>query len=137
MKKLADLKVGDEVWTIQSGFAPITEINYKNPFGIDVGGYSYQMNGKYFDSDIFSSLYLENPFEHKIKPKEMMCEWQGTYKKVECIVSSDGRVFVQSGYSNAKEIEPEEALQLAIVEISIIQIAEKFGVDVEQIRIKP
>jgi hypothetical protein len=134
MKKLADLKVGDAVWTVQTG---IDFVKSKAELIILEGGESYYPNGCYRLKDMFPSLYLINPFEDKIEPKEMMCEWQGTYRKVECIVSSDGRVFVQSGFSNAKEIEPEEALQLAIVEISIIQIAEKFGVDVEQIRIKP
>jgi len=140
-KKLTDLKVGDAVWTLQDGHTEVVELCPKNQYPIRTckGFYqkSYTIDGKINSSQQFQSLFLDNPFEDKIEPKEMMCEWQGTYKKVECIVSSDGRVFVQSGYKNAKEIEPEETLPLAISEISLEQIAEKFGVDVMQIRIKP
>ena len=57
MKTLADLKVGDEVWTIQRGLARITAINDNCTFGIDVDNYSYQLDGKYFDSDIFNMIF--------------------------------------------------------------------------------
>jgi len=136
MKTLKDLKVGDEVWTIQSGFAPITEINYENPFGIDVGGFSYQMDGKYFDSDIFSSLYLENPFEKKIEGKFMMVSTDGLYWTTNrVIIDNYGEIFVQSGWKFAKEIEPETFTK-PITEITLDEIAEKFGIDVKQIKIK-
>lgn len=133
MKTLADLKVGDEVWTIQRGLGRITAINDKNTFGIDVDGYSYQLDGKYFDSDIFPSLFLENPFEQKIEPKLMLCKFIG-WTEENVIVASNGDIFVKSGYTEVKEIEQKKNVEIAI--ITLDEIAEKFGVNVEQIRIK-
>lgn len=53
------------------------------------------------------------------------------------IISSCDEIFVKSEWEFYKEIEKKETLPLAVAEISLEQIAEKFGLDVEQIRIKP
>ena len=135
MKTLKDLKVGDIVWTIQDGFTNIIRID-ENHITTN-SKRTYYLDGKYHSDNKYPSMFIENPFEHKIKPKEMMCEWQGSSKKVECIVSDDGRVFVQSGYSNAKEIEPEDKLGSIVAVVSLKQIAEKFGLNIEDLRIKP
>jgi len=135
MKTLADLKVGDEVWTIQMGYTKIIEVSNHGEYPIrTLGNHSYTKDCKYSMHNEYPSIFLENPFE--IMPKKIMCEWGFKHQEVECIVSSDKRVFVESGYSLSKEINLE-TLPKAIAEISLEQIAEKFGLDVEQIRIKP
>jgi hypothetical protein len=130
MKTLADLKVGDAVWTIQTG---IDFVKSKAELIILEGGESYYPNGCYSLKDMFPSLYLINPFEQKIEPKLMLCKFIG-WTEENVIVASNGDIFVKSGYTEVKEIEQKKNVEIAI--ITLDEIAEKFGVNVEQIRIK-
>jgi LysM repeat protein len=133
MKTLKDLKVGDAVWTIQTGIDFVKSIE---ELIILEGGESYYPNGCYRLKDMYPSLFLENIFEKKIEPKLMLCKFIG-WTEENVIVASNGDIFVKSGYTEAKEIEPETLPKMDVVaEISLQEIAEKFGVDVEQIRIK-
>jgi hypothetical protein len=130
MKTLAYLKVGDAVWTIQTG---IDFVKSKAELIILEGGESYYPNGCYRLKDMFPSLYLINPFEQKIEPKLMLCKFIG-WTEENVIVASNGDIFVKSGYTEVKEIEQKKNVEIAI--ITLDEIAEKFGVNVEQIRIK-
>jgi len=130
MKTLADLKVGDAVWTVQTG---IDFVKSKAELIILEGGESYYPNGCYRLKDMFPSLYLINPFEQKIEPKLMLCKFIG-WTEENVIVASNGDIFVKSGYTEVKEIEQKKNVEIAI--ITLDEIAEKFGVNVEQIRIK-
>ena len=61
-----DLKVGDEVWTIQTGYAKVTSINDTINYPILVEGWaSYTLEGKWGCRDKYNSLYFENPLEQK------------------------------------------------------------------------
>jgi hypothetical protein len=130
MKTLADLKVGDAVWTVQTG---IDFVKSKAELIILEGGESYYPNGCYRLKDMFPSLYLINPFEQKIEPKLMLCKFIG-WTEENVIVASNGDIFVKSRYTEVKEIEQKKNVEIAI--ITLDEIAEKFGVNVEQIRIK-
>lgn len=137
-KTLKDLKVGDKVWTIQNGLTHLTENTKSDTYPLDINGYTYTADGRYLTRDSYPSLYLTNPFEKKVEGKYMMVSTDGEYwNKRFVIISENEKVFVESEWEFYKEIEPEETLPKAIAEISLEQIAEKFGVDVEQIRIKP
>jgi hypothetical protein len=143
MKTLADLKVGDAVWTLQDGYTEVSELCPKNEYPIRAGKGAYQksytIDGRINNCHKYQSLFLDNPFDKKAESKLMLVS-TGTSDWVEkpiIIDSITNRIFVMSDWEFYKEIEPEETLSLAIAEISLEQIAEKFGVDVEQIRIKP
>jgi tricorn protease-like protein len=133
MKTLADLKVGDEVWTVVNGFEKVTSLKNDFLYPIVVKERIYTIEGKYGITDKYPSLFLKNPFEQKIEPKLMLCKFIGwTYENV--IVASNGDIFVKSRYTEVKEIEQKKNVEIAI--ITLDEIAEKFGVDVTQIRIK-
>lgn len=138
MKTLADLKVGDEVWIKTE----VTSVSYDGFFPIKTqSGLQFNLDGeqKVFESRRIQRLFVKNPFEKKAESKLMLVS-TGTSDWIEkqiIIDSITNRVFVMSEWEFYKEIEPKETLTaLAIAEISLEQIAEKFGVDVEQIRIK-
>lgn len=64
MKQFEDLKVGDIVWTIQTGYAKVTSISDTKNYPILVDGWaSYTLDGKWGCRDKYDSLYLENPFK--------------------------------------------------------------------------
>ena len=66
MKQFENLKVGDEVWTIQTGYAKVTSINDTINYPILVDGWaSYTVEGKWGCRDQYNSLYFENPFKEK------------------------------------------------------------------------
>lgn len=134
MKTIKDLKVGDEVWTIQEGLTKVTDCNPSEEYPIRVGRFFYTIDGKYALNHKHPSLFLENPFEQKIEPKLMLCKFIG-WTEENVIVASNGDIFVKSGYTEVKEIEQKKNVEIAI--ITLDEIAEKFGVNVEQIRIKP
>jgi hypothetical protein len=134
MKTLKDLKVGDAVWTIQNGIEFVKSIE---ELIILESGESYYPNGCFRLKDMYPSLFLKNPFEQKVEGKYLMVSDDNEYwHKRFVIISSCDEIFVHSEWLFAKEIE-SETLPKAIAEISLEQIAEKFGVDVEQIRIRP
>jgi hypothetical protein len=133
MKTLADLKVGDAVWTIQTG---IDFVKSKEELIILESGESYYPNGCYSFKDMYPSLFLEDILNKKVEGKFMMVSTDGLYWTTNrVIIDSYGEIFVQSGWKFAKEIETETFTK-SITEITLEQIAEKFGVDVEQIKIK-
>ncbi len=64
MSKFKDLKVGDKVWTIQTGWSVVTSINDTINYPILIDGWaSYTTDGKWGCRDKYDSLYLSNPFE--------------------------------------------------------------------------
>jgi hypothetical protein len=58
------LKVGDIVWTMQTGYALVTSISDTKNYPIMVDGWaSYTTDGMWGCRDKYKSLYLNNPFE--------------------------------------------------------------------------
>jgi len=67
MNEFENLKVGDIVWTIQTGYAKVTSINYTINYPILVDDWaSYTLNGKWGCRDKYNSLYFENPLNIKL-----------------------------------------------------------------------
>lgn len=66
MKQFENLKVGDTVWTIQTGYGFVTSIRDTTNYPIMVDGWaSYTVDGKFGCRDKYNSLYLENPLKNK------------------------------------------------------------------------
>jgi hypothetical protein len=66
MKQFENLKVGDLVWTIQTGYAKVTSVSDTKNYPIMVDGWaSYTLDGKWGCRDKYDSLYFENPFEEQ------------------------------------------------------------------------
>jgi hypothetical protein len=149
--KLADLssvKVGDTIWTIQEGEGMVLGIGQNTHYPIKTNKYSYTIDGKHHIGDKYPSAFTKNPFENVGFQERWM------------MVSTNERhwfkrkVFIQkNGYfiswDNAETDEAvEEALRVAPwqyakeieepkeLELTLEEIAEKFGVSVESIKIK-
>ena len=146
--KLADLssvKVGDTIWTIQEGDVDVIAIgnNY-----IKTIKFYYYFNDKKQELHKHPSAFTKNPFENVgfqerwmmvsdnntswMKRKVFMqkngkfISWSNAYTDEDVAVTSITRT-----WKYAKEIEEPKELELTLE-----QIAEKFGVSVESIKIK-
>lgn len=150
--KLADLsnvKVGDTIWTTLEGNTKVTEVDpNNNRYPISTGERSYTLDGKYGRGDKYPSAFTKNPFE-KIDFQErwMMVSGNGVqWEKRKVFIQKNGKYIAWSfaedeksvllaittaPWKYAKEIpDPKE------LELTLEQIAEKFGVSVESIKIK-
>jgi hypothetical protein len=149
--KLADLsnvRAGDTIWTIQEGVVT-TKLSGYLMIGNIRGAYnSYTLNGKVVGSDKYPSAFTKNPFENvEFQERWMMVSMNGgDWSKRKVFAKKDGKFLSWSGantdedvkkaigttaWEHAKEIEEPKELELTLEEI-----AEKFGVSVELIKIK-
>ena len=142
MKKINyhDLKVGQNVWTIQSGDCTISSLTSLEPYPIVAGGIIYSIDGKYTTTHAYPSLYLSNPFEdtqnndrvvvvrdyvyHEWTRRVFHLEKNGTFL---CWANADLLEAAKSSLSlNSwrfmREIEPKTTLTKQ-------QIADKFGIN--------
>ena len=154
MEDLKDLKVGDSVWTIQCGECEIIYISLKENYPITVKAknnqaYIYCLNGNHNKGDHYRSLFRSNPFEKKeeFTPRWMMVSVCGTSWIKRFVFAYKNGVYISwtkaetddavknevatINWQYAKEIEEPQP-----IEVTIEQIAEKFGVSAEQIKIK-
>jgi hypothetical protein len=149
--KLADLsnvKVGDTIWTIHNGFAEVKEIRLSDIYPIKTKIYSYAINGKNPKLDKYPSAFLSNPFENiGFQERWMMVSMSGgDWSKRKVFAKKNGMFIAWFGANTdedakksisttawhiAKEIE-----ELKELELTLEEIAEKFGVSVESIKIK-
>lgn len=146
MSKFKNLKVGDKVWTIQTGYGKVTSINDTINYPILVEGWaSYNLDGKFGCRDAHESLYLTDPFENCKQGKWMLVsfdeqtwykrfvteEKDGFYVAWDRAQTDEELIYTGtlSNWKYAKELEPD-------IEITMGQIAEKFGVKINQIIIK-
>jgi hypothetical protein len=152
--KLADLsgvKVGDTIWTISDGEIEVTNVKLEDFFPIRTGKVTYTtytLDGKYQHYDKYPSAFIRNPFEN-IGFQErwmMVSDNEETWKRRKVFMKKNGKfiawngseinqhveeVFSTCDWKYAKEIEgPKD------IELTLEQIAEKFGVSVESIKIK-
>jgi hypothetical protein len=149
--KLADLsgvKVGDTIWTISDGEIEVANVKLGDSFPIRTGRATYTLDGKYQHRDKYPSAFIRNPFENIgfqerwmlvssgggdwVRRKVFMGKngkflaWNGAETDEEVIKSVNS-----IGWNYAKEIEEPKD-----IELTLEQIAEKFGVSVESIKIK-
>jgi hypothetical protein len=142
--KLADLsnvKIGDTIWTIDSGEVTVSNISINNNYSIETSaGGTFTLNGKYAKTDKFPSAFIRNPFENinTFQEREMMVSndninWYKRnvfYKRNDLFLTdiSRGRGRVFLGWKYAKEIEPK-------LKLTFEEIAKKFNTDVKNIEI--
>ena len=143
--KLADLsnvKVGDTIWTIESGEVTVSNILINDNYQIktrDSG--TFTLNGKYAKTDKFPSAFIRNPFENinTFQEREMMVSNDNInwYKRnVFCkrnnlFLADSPSLFGRQGgvwWLYAKEIEPK-------LKLTFEEIARKFNTDVKNIEI--
>ena len=149
--KLADLtnvKVGDSIWTIHNGYAEVKGIILRDTYPIKTKIYTYSLNGKCQKLDKHPSAFTKNPFENTgFQERWMMVKNDGsTWFKRKAFMQKNGKFITwfsaetdeevlntecTSRWVYAKEIEEPKELELTLE-----QIAEKFGVSVESIKIK-
>jgi hypothetical protein len=151
--KLADLsnvKEGDTIWTIQEGNVVVIVRNLKEgvTYPIKTKDHSYTLDGKHQFGNKHPSAFTKNPFENVgFQERWMMVKNDGsTWFKRKAFMQKNGKFITwfsaetdeevlntecTSRWVYAKEIEEPKELELTLEEI-----AEKFGVSVESIKIK-
>ncbi len=149
--KLADLsgvKVGDTIWTINEGEVKVISIELKDAFPIKIDNLTYTLEGKCHFYDKYPSAFIRNPFENiGFQERWMMVSHNGYDWVKRKVVAKYNSRFVAIGgattdeeankgtsvtsWDHAKEIEKPKD-----IELTLEQIAEKFGVSVESIKIK-
>ena len=152
MKTLKDLKVGDTVWTIQKGKSTVSEINPDVVYPIVVDNDEYTIKGKFQKNDELLSLFLENPFEIKqpFTPRWVMTldgwgEWVKRWLVAESSIKLN--YILANGVTNEQELENwngmvivreaiKEIEEVEVMELTLEDIAIKYNVSVDQIKIK-
>ena len=157
-KTLKDLKVGDRVWNIQQGWTTIKQIDFYRSYPLSTNeGDCYTFEVKFMTIDKYPSLFLNNPFEEqKSEQQEFEPRWM--------LVSHENIVFkkryvvqILNGFYLAidnieKQYELDEILSkqnitnvinwpyakeiLDPIELTMDEIADRFGISVEQLKIK-
>lgn len=144
--KLADLsnvKVGDTIWTIESGEVTVSNILINDNYQIKTSeSGTFTLNGKYAKTDKFPSAFIKNPFENinTFQEREMMVSndkinWYKRnvfYKRNHLFLTDINRPLPGRGdvccWRYAKEIEPK-------LKLTFEEIAKKFNTDVKNIEI--
>lgn len=123
-----NLKLGDSVWSIQAGDTKVIKIDNKANYPISTGVYSYNVKGFNYNEHKSPSLFKSNPFEY---PKMMLVSDDNKNwleRKVYC--EDEGfYISLSMAYNYAKELP-------AVNKLTMQQIADKFGYDVETIKIE-
>jgi hypothetical protein len=65
---LRNVKVGDWLFTIQSGWVKVIDIVVQNRYQIVTTGDEYNFDGKYFDTDAMPSAWPFNPLDPNDHP---------------------------------------------------------------------
>ncbi len=143
--KFEELKVEQEVWTIKSGYCKIKSLLDKPEYPILTDdGITYTKLGMVASGNKHPSLFLSNPFESEERVVEVR---DGDKHKWE------RRVFIKKSYSvfltwrsaetieqAAATIETEAWYQMRELPTKTVltkqQIADKFGVEVENLEIE-
>lgn len=154
LSNFSDAKVGDKAFSLRDGESVITDINIHARCPIVCGeNLSYTKDGKIFESYKFPTLFKSNPFiaiaklfnENKNNEERWIevLHDDGWHRR-KLITIKKGKAIYWKGASteeevlNAtqtfawdkwREIQPE-------VELTLEQIAEKFGIHVDKLKIK-
>lgn len=106
---LSKVKVGDKIWTIQSGWTEVIQINKKTDYPIRTEEDSYTFDGKSTIFEKHPSAFLEYPFKHEPIEKDTLvyyrdkevCPWKvGYYSHFE-----DGKHYVFESSLKSTETE--------------------------------
>jgi len=128
---LSKVKLGDSIWTIADGLTTVNNIcKYSELYPIETNKSSFGFNGKRFNSDRPPSAFLTNPFEGLVpKVWKVKGDIYGWNNKTG--IPINGKFYVESGWNEWTDIE-----QPTVTELSYQQIADKFNVDVNTLKIK-
>lgn len=145
--KLADLsnvKVGDTIWTIESGEVTVSNILINDNYQIKTrDSWTFTLNGKYAKTDKFPSAFIRNPFENinTFQEREMMVSNDNINWYKRNVFCKRNNLFLADSPSPgrrwggglglwlyAKEIEPK-------LKLTFEEIARKFNTDVKNIEI--
>ena len=69
---LSKVKVGDKIWTIQSGWVEVIKINEKTNYPIETEEDSYTLDGKNTIFEKHPSAFLEYPFKEQPIEKDTL-----------------------------------------------------------------
>ena len=139
-KSFENLKVGDIVWTIQTGYAMVTSVTAGISYPIVVQEWaSYTKEGKWGCRDEFNSLYFDNPFrvEEDAYPKWMWVCNDANTAWVKRFVLNEYKGYYHSSatahdhtlvWKYAKKYAPK-------VTLTMQDIADKFELDINNIEI--
>jgi hypothetical protein len=146
--KLADLsnvKVGDTIWTIPNGEIGVIGVILEDDYPIKIGRTTYQLDGKNYSDDKYPSAFIRNPFENiGFQERWMLVSYDGkTWKRRKVFMEKNGKFIAWSGAETDEEVIKSTdctgwsyAKGIEDLELTLEQIAEKFGVSVESIKIK-
>jgi len=126
---LSKVKVGDSIWTIQEGWTEVIDNDKFVTYQIRTKKQLYTSDGKYRDTDHHPSAFLTNPFDLEPKlwnVKGSYCGW--TEKNG---IPLNGKLYVESGWTEWSRVKVP-----TVTELTLEQIADKFGVDVNTLKIK-
>jgi len=137
--KFDNLKVGDIVWTVQTGYAAVTSVTAGVSYPIVVQEWaSYTKEGKWGCRDEFNSLYFDDPFEVKedVYPKWMMvCNKNTDWQRKFILNKHDGHYYSIGNRDSSGEVW-EYAKDIPLKRILTMQeIADKFKEDINNIEI--
>jgi hypothetical protein len=143
-----DLKVGQKVWTIHEGYCTVNGLRSVSDFVIKAGVYFYTKEGFFSLQAHSPSLFLSNPFEAESQAQERVVEVR-QYEDVNwhrrvLITEKRGKFVCWRDAQTIEEINTNHGgtswnfmRELPIKTIlTKTEIAEKFGVDVENLEIR-
>lgn len=145
-----NLVVGQKVWSILHGELVIANLEKTNRYPITVVDSNKQekiftIEGKYHLNHTYPALFLSNPFEQVSEfPKvmEVSDNNYNWYKRV-VVIADNKYYFTRSNIESIAEVKGTEKLlrwayarEVQIHELTLKDIADKFGISVDSIRIK-
>jgi len=69
---LSKVKVGDKIWTIESGWIKVINTKGGNLYPIDTENHSYTLDGKVTIYDKYPSAFTEYPFKEQLIEKDTL-----------------------------------------------------------------
>jgi|SRR5690606_6833867 len=137
-----EFKVGDKVYCILNGWGVVVQVTSGERYTVNVSfenpsrNFLYTPNGKFCDTDLIPSLYHQKmnitEYPKMMEVSNNMFVW---YKREVMAKVNDGymtnRFGVLINWKFARDIQEKE-----VKELTLKEIAEKFGCSVEDIRIK-
>jgi hypothetical protein len=148
IKKLSDLsnvKVGDTIWTVQDGETKVISVKNGKYHPIKTVDAIYTIDGKFLVNDQYPSAFLKNPFESQERWVEVSNDKTCWFKR-KLIREKNGKFICWTNAETDEKVEEatkatnwdymREIEEPKQIELTLDEIAEKFGVSVEQLKIK-
>lgn len=150
IKKLSDLsnvKAGDIIWTIQEGLVEVKDVDETGTYPIHTKDDTYTLKGFRVKDDLFPWAFLKNPFESQERWVEVRnYEEEEEWLRRKLIMEKNGKFICWKFAETDEEVEKasstttwnymREIEEPKQIELTLDEIAEKFGVSVEQLKIK-